>query len=135
MSREIAPKPEPQGHITIQTLAMPADTNVYGDIFGGWLLSQMDLAGGLLAKHISKGRTVTVAVDSMSFEHPVHVGDTVACYVSLGKLGKTSMKMNVEVWTNTHDPERILKVTEGVFTYVAVDEHHKPRLIQPELDF
>lgn len=123
---------EPNGIVTIQTLAMPTDTNVYGDIFGGWLVSQMDLAGGLLAKRISKGRAVTVAIQSMSFEQPVHVGDVVSCHVSLIKQGKTSMTINIEVWVNTYDPERIRKVTEGVFIYVAIGEDRKPREIPPQ---
>lgn len=119
----------PQGVVTIQTLAMPADTNVYGDIFGGWLLSQMDLAGGILAKKISNGRAVTIAIQSMTFDHPVHVGDVISCYCSLLKQGNTSMTINVEVWSNMHHPENSLKVTDGTFIYVAVDENKKPRPI------
>lgn len=121
----------PQGIVTIQTLAMPADTNAYGDIFGGWLVSQMDLAGGILAKHLSNGRAVTVAIQSMSFEQPVHVGDVVSCHVSLVKTGHTSLTIKIEVWTNTNDPERSKKVTEGIFVYVAIDENRHPRTLTP----
>lgn len=119
----------PRGIVTIQALAMPAYTNVYGDIFGGWLVSQMDLAGGILAKQISKGRTVTVAIQSMTFKHPVHVGDVVSCYASLEKLGNTSVSIKIEVWINTHDEEKTIKVTDGIFVYVAVDDNGKPRSI------
>lgn len=122
-------KNSPQGIITIQALAMPADTNVYGDIFGGWLVSQMDLAGGVLAKQLSHGRTVTVAIQSMSFKHPVHVGDVVSCYCSLLKQGNTSLTIQVEVWTNIHDSEHCLKVTDGTFIYVALDKQGKPRQV------
>jgi acyl-CoA thioesterase YciA len=118
---------KPEGIVTIQTLAMPADTNAYGDIFGGWLVSQMDLAGGILAKHLSEGRAVTVAIHSMTFEQPVHVGDVVSCFVSLIKTGRTSLTIKIEVWTNINNEERAKKVTEGVFVYVAIDEDRHPR--------
>ena len=110
---------------------MPADTNAYGDIFGGWLVSQMDLAGGILAKQLSDGRAVTVAIQSMSFEQPVHVGDVVSCYVSLVKAGRTSLTIKIEVWTNINHPKRAKKVTEGVFVYVAIDEDRHPRAFTP----
>ncbi len=125
-------KEHPKGIVTIQTLAMPADTNVYGDIFGGWLVSQMDLAGGLLAKHTSRGRAVTIAIESMEFRHPVHVGDVVSCYVTLIKRGKTSMTVAIEVWSNPHEPQKMLKVTKGTFIYVAIDDEGKPRFLPPE---
>ena len=118
---------KPEGIVTIQTLAMPADTNAYGDIFGGWLVSQMDLAGGILAKHLSEGRAVTFAIHSMTFEQPVHVGDVVSCFVSLIKTGRTSLTIKIEVWTNINNEERAKKVTEGVFVYVAIDEDRHPR--------
>lgn len=125
-------KERPEGTVTIQTLAMPNDTNVYGDIFGGWLVSQMDLAGGLLAKHLSRGRAVTVAIQSMSFEQPVHVGDVVSCYVSLMKKGRSSMTVKVQVWINSPYTGEISKVTEGIFVYVAVNEQGKSRAIEDE---
>ncbi len=122
--------PLPQDcEITIQTLAMPADTNANGDIFGGWLLSQMDLASGILAKKISRGRIVTVAINSMSFIRPVQVGDVVACYAKLLKQGRSSMDIQIDVWvTNLHesDPHQ---VTTGTFVCVAIDDNGKPRKI------
>ena len=119
------------GELTIQTLAMPSTTNPNGDIFGGWIVSQMDLACGVLAKRISKGRTVTVAIKSMTFYKPVHVGNLVSCYVKPIAIGKTSMTFGVQVWTEalTTDREKE-KVTEGEFVFVAVDDKGKPRLIE-----
>lgn len=117
----------PRGKVSIQTIAMPADTNANGDIFGGWLLSQMDLACGVLAKQLSNGRIATVAVQSMTFLKPVHVGDLVSCHASLLKQGTTSMTILVEVWVNSHLPDREQKVTEGTFVSVAIDEHGHPR--------
>lgn len=118
----------PRGVITIQTLAMPADTNPNGDIFGGWLVSQMDLAAGVLAKKTAKGRVVTVAINSMTFLKPVHVGDVVSCHAELIKLGNTSLTIAVEVWaeqvTNNTNSYR---VTQGTFVLVAVDADGKPR--------
>lgn len=122
----------PRGEITIQTLAMPADTNANGDIFGGWLVSQMDLAAGVLAKKISRGRTVTVAINSMTFLKPVHVGDVVSCHVDLIKSGNTSMTISVEVWAMRSNSIEKYKVTEGVFVFVAIDEQGKPRMVHPK---
>lgn len=119
----------PRGEITIQTLAMPADTNANGDIFGGWLVSQMDLAAGVLAKKISRGRAVTVAIHSMTFLRPVHVGDVVSCHVELIKCGSTSMTIAVEVWAEPATIGDQYKVTEGIFVFVAIDEHGKPRQV------
>lgn len=118
---------KPRGEITIQALAMPADTNANGDIFGGWLVSQMDLAAGVLAKTISKGRAVTVAINSMTFLKPVHVGDVVSCHVELLKKGKTSMTIAVEVWTKDVANNSTYRVTEGTFVFVAIDKHGNPR--------
>lgn len=123
----------PTGEITIQTLAMPADTNANGDIFGGWLVSQMDLAAGVLAKKLASGRVVTVAIDSMAFIKPVHVGDIVSCYASLIKLGRTSMTIAVEVWTQGAESSQKNQVTKGVFIFVAVDKKGKPRAVKPSL--
>lgn len=118
------------GELTIQTLAMPSTTNPAGDIFGGWIVSQMDLACGVLAKRISRGRTVTIAIKSMVFYKPVHVGNLVSCYVKTKKIGNTSMTFGVEVWTEalTLDAKKE-KVTEGEFVFVAVDDKGKPRKI------
>ncbi|MBH47527.1 MAG: acyl-CoA thioesterase [Halobacteriovorax sp.] len=123
---------EPIGELAIRVLAMPEHTNPAGDIFGGWVLSQMDIAGGLFTKKISKGRTVTIAVDSMTFNKPVLVGDTLCCYVSLLKTGKTSLSVKIETWVSRQYSEGREKVTEGVFTYVAVSSDRKPRLINDQ---
>ena len=122
-----------RGELTIQTLAMPTFTNPNGDIFGGWLVSQMDLAAGVLAKKISKGRAATVAINSMSFLRPVHIGNLVSCHVELIKRGKTSMTIAVEVWTETLATGQTDKVTEGTFVFVAIDEHGKPRTLPGEI--
>ena len=120
----------PKGSLSTRTLTMPADTNPNGDIFGGWLLSQMDIAGGIYSGKVAKGRTVTVAIDSMEFHLPVHVGDVICCYVDEIKRGNTSVTLRIEAWTvSSFDEERKL-VTEGVFTYVAIDENRKPTAIQ-----
>lgn len=119
----------PKGELTIQTLAMPMNTNANGDIFGGWIVSQMDLAMGILAKKISKGRVATVAINSMTFLKPVHVGDVVSCYVELLKLGNTSMTISVEVWATPVNQMPSYQVTEGIFVAVAIDEHGKPRKV------
>ena len=118
-----------KGEITIQSLAMPADTNANGDIFGGWLVSQMDLAAGILAKKLSRGRAATVAIHSMSFLRPVQVGDLVSCYVELVTLGKTSMTIAVEAWTENLSSGEKNRVTEGTFVFVAIDEKGSPRQI------
>ncbi|CEK12068.1 acyl-CoA thioester hydrolase YciA [Legionella hackeliae] len=119
----------PRGEITIQTLAMPADTNANGDIFGGWLVSQMDLAAGVLAKKIAHGRVATVAIHSMTFLKPVHVGDIVSCHVELAKRGTTSMTIAVEVWAERATTGGRYKVTEGTFVFVAIDEEGNPRKV------
>ena len=124
---------KPTGQITIQAIAMPADTNANGDIFGGWLVSQMDLAAGVLAKKIAQGRVVTVSINSMTFLKPVHVGDVVSCYVHLVKKGRTSMTFAVEVWSDPlYNGERY-RVTEGTFVFVAIDDEGKPRVLPDAL--
>lgn len=121
--------PTPQGELTIQTIAMPANTNVNGDIFGGWLVSQMDLAASVMAKRTAGGRTATVAIHSMSFHRPVQVGELVSCYAELLKIGNTSMTIKIEVWTINELNQRH-KVTEGVFVFVAIDQQGKPRAVK-----
>ncbi len=123
---------EPSGELCIQIAAMPADTNPNGDIFGGWLLAQMDIAGGIAARNHSAGRVVTVAVESMVFNKPVQVGDVVCCYADLERVGKTSMTFRIEVWTIRRDSFVREKVTEGVFTYVAIGPDGRPRPIPKE---
>ena len=117
---------QPRGELVIQTIAMPKDTNRDGDIFGGWLVSQMDLGSAILAGKVAKGRVVTVAIEGMSFLNPVRVGDTVACYARLEKIGRTSMKISVDVWVTRYRTAERVKVTSGVFTYVALGPNGKP---------
>lgn len=119
----------PKGEITIQTLAMPANTNANGDIFGGWIVSQMDLAAGVLAKKLAQGRVATVAINSMTFLKPVHIGDLVSCHVMLLKQGNSSMTISVEVWAVPATQMGGYLVTEGIFVFVAIDEAGKPRKV------
>lgn len=122
----------PKGVISLQTIAMPADTNWNGDIFGGWLMAQMDLAGAVAARKRAHGRITTVAVESMIFLHPVKIGDVISCFTNIERVGNTSMKVRIEVW-ETADPCRpAVKLTEGVYTYVAIDEEGKPRSVPAE---
>ena len=116
----------PKGELVIQTIAMPKDTNPNGDIFGGWLMSQMDLGSGILAAKVAKGRVVTVAMEGMSFLQPVRVGDTVACYAWVERIGRTSMTIPVEAWVRRYKTGETLRVTRAVFTYVAVDTNGRP---------
>lgn len=113
-------EPLPAGELALQTIAMPADANWNGDIFGGWLVSQMDLAGAVAARRTARGRVATVAIDSMSFLRPVPIGSVVSCYTQLLDIGRSSMRIQVEVWINNHS-ESLAKVTEGEFTFVAID--------------
>jgi acyl-CoA thioesterase YciA len=115
----------------IRTIAMPADANPFGDIFGGWLMSQMDLAAGNVATRRARGRTATIAVDGMAFLSPVHVGDEVSLFARLLNVGRTSMKIEIEAWRRSRDSEETTKVTEATFTFVAIDEHRRPRPVPP----
>jgi acyl-CoA thioesterase YciA len=118
---------EPRGELTVRVPAMPADTNANGDIFGGWVLSQMDAAGGIASAEYAKGRVVTIAIDAMTFIRPVQVGDVLCVYTAIDRVGRTSMKVHVEAWARrrlTHDRE---KVTDATFTFVAIDENGRPR--------
>ena len=124
------PAPAPVGEVVIRTLAMPADANANGDIFGGWLMSQMDLGGAILAKHTARCRVTTVAVDGMVFLNPVNVGDIVSCYAHLLAIGRTSMKIRVEAWVQRYDDGTQRRVTEGVFTYVAINGDGKPQPVK-----
>jgi acyl-CoA thioesterase YciA len=117
---------QPQGELVIRTIAMPADTNANGDIFGGWLMSQMDLGAAIVAKNLSRSRITTVAVDGMVFHHPVFVGDIVNCHAHLLKVGRTSMKIRIEAWVQRGNDGTLLRVTEAVFTYVAIDAGGRP---------
>lgn len=121
---------KPHGNLVIQVVAMPADTNANGDIFGGWLVSNMDMGAGIAAKRIATSRAVTVAIDGLVFHKPVYVGDTVSCYAHLIKVGHTSMQFQMEVWTLGLEDVSEKKVAEGLFTFVAIDEHGKPRPVK-----
>ncbi len=111
----------------IRVVALPADTNVYGDVFGGWLLSWMDNAAGLAAARHSRGRAVTVAMDGMQFHEPVKVGDEVSVYAEIERVGRTSMTFAVEAWRRPRHEEDARKVTQARFTFVAIDDNGKPR--------
>nr|WP_245644316.1 acyl-CoA thioesterase [Magnetospirillum moscoviense] len=123
----------PRGRLSIRTVAMPADTNPQGVIFGGWLLAQMDLAGGTHAFHRAKGLVVTVAVEAMTFHEAVFVGDEVSCYTEVVKVGKSSIAVRVEAWVRRRwgEAEQI-KVTSASFTFVAINEDRSKRLVPPE---
>lgn len=119
----------PQGQPVGRVIAMPADTNPEGDIFGGWLLAHMDLAGATPAFEIAQGRCATIAVDGMVFHQPVSVGDEVSIYARVLKTGRTSIRVQVEAWKRPRNQAHgtSVRVTEGVFTYVAIDQDRKPR--------
>lgn len=116
----------------LRTLAMPADANPNGDIFGGWIMAQMDVAGAVLAVRRAKGRVVTVAVDAMSFHRPVFIGDLVSCYATISRVGRSSIAVDVQTWVERRKDARHEKVTEGLFTYVAIDESGRPRAVEGE---
>lgn len=127
----------PQGELLLRTMPMPADTSFNGDIFGGWIMSQMDIAGSIMAKEITRTRTATVAVESMKFIKPVKVGDVVCCYGRLQRIGTTSVTIMLEVWARpilhaTEDQFTTFKVTEAAFTYVAIDADGKKQPINKE---
>ncbi len=119
--------PDLPGGPQLRTIAMPRDTNAGGSIFGGWTLSQMDLAGGTLAAERAKGRVATVSVNAMKFLRPVSVGDEVSCYCRLGEAGDSSIAVHIETWARERGGKHAEKVTEGVFTYVSIDEDGRPR--------
>ena len=110
----------------LRTVAMPADANANGDIFGGWMLSQMDLAGSILATQTAKTRVATVGIESMSFQKPIYIGDEVSCYCKVDRIGRTSITIHIESWARARLGETAQKVTEGKFTYVAIDEDRQP---------
>jgi len=120
----------PCSDLCIRTLAMPADTNQNGDIFGGWLLSQMDIGGGVFASKIAKSRTVTVAIEAMNFRKPVYVGDLVSVHANLVRIGKTSITIHLEAWVVRRKEMQAILVTDGNFTYVAIDDQGHPQAIQ-----
>lgn len=122
----------PNAEPALRAIAMPADANPFGDIFGGWLLSQMDLAGGTVATRRARGRTATVAITGTSFHRPVFIGDEVTCYAEIVRIGRTSITVKVESWARRGTGDEHIAVTEGTFTYVAVDGNRRPRPVPPE---
>jgi acyl-CoA thioesterase YciA len=122
--------PEPSGDLCIRTMAMPADTNANGDIFGGWLLSQMDVGGGIFASKVARSRTVTVAIEAMSFRKAVYVGDLVSVYGTLVRIGRTSVTVHLEAWAVRRREMRPILVTDGNFTYVSIDDQGHPQPIK-----
>lgn len=123
------PQPGPRGELAVRTLAMPADTNPAGDIFGGWIMSLMDVAGGISAAALAGGRVATVAATDMAFLRPVKVGDVVCVYTDLARQGRTSVTYRVEVWVLRQGQAERVRVTSADFTYVALDEQGRPRPI------
>src|SRR5688572_17157124 len=119
----------PRGELTVRTIAMPADTNANGDIFGGWVMSRMDQAGGIAGVERSGGRVVTVAVEAMSFIRPVRVGDVLCVYTDVESIGRTSMRIHIEAWARRFQERVREKVTDATFTFVAIDDLGKPRAI------
>ena len=131
MSAASFPDAEPRGELTVRTIAMPADTNANGDIFGGWVLSQMDQAGGIAGVERAEGRVVTVALDAMQFIRPVKVGDVLCVYTEVEHVGRASMRIHVEAWARRFMTHAREKVTDATFTFVAVGDDGKPRPIPP----
>lgn len=127
----VATEATPAGEPAIRTIAMPSDTNPAGDVFGGWLMSQMDLAAGNVAARLARGRCATVAVEAMAFHSPVRVGDEVTVWAELASVGRTSMRFKVSAWRRPRDSERTTKVTEAIFTFVALDSEAQPRAVVP----
>jgi acyl-CoA thioesterase YciA len=129
-SSRAQPVPDaPEGDLSIRTMAMPADTNQNGDIFGGWLLSQMDIAGGIYAAKVSQSRTFTVAIQAMTFRKPVYVGDVVSVYVRTVRVGHTSITVHIAAWVQRRNQTGLILVTDGNYTYVAIDDEGKPQPI------
>ncbi len=122
----------PRGELTVRLIAMPGDTNANGDIFGGWVMSQMDLAGGIKGVERAQGRVVTIAVDAMKFIGPVRVGDVLCVYTEVERVGRSSMRIHIEAWAQRFQTHIREKVTDAYFTFVAVDEEGRPRPIPTE---
>jgi acyl-CoA thioesterase YciA len=123
---------QPRGELTVRLVAMPSDTNANGDIFGGWVLSQMDQAGGIAAVETAQGRVATVAIDAMHFIRPVKVGDVLCVYTAVDHIGRTSLKVHIEAWARRFCTHRREKVTDATFTFVAIDDNGRPRPVVRE---
>jgi acyl-CoA thioesterase YciA len=132
MSETDPPERPPAYEPALRAIPMPADANQSGDIFGGWVLSQMDLAGGSIAARRARGRCATVAITGMTFHQPVLVGDEVSCYGEIVRVGRTSIAIKVESWARRWGQRDAIKVTEGLFTFVAIGPDRKPRPVPPE---
>ena len=133
-SKTVPADEAPRGHLAIRQMAMPADLNAGGHVFGGWLLSQMDSAGGIPAADRAKGRVATVAIKAMEFHQPVHAGDVLCCYTDVTRVGSTSITINVQAWVHRRRGETLeeVKVTQGEFVFVALDEEGNKRHVPPE---
>lgn len=132
MTNDLDFDPQPQGELTLQVVALPSHTNRDGDIYGGWLVSQMDIAGAQCARLRAQGRVATVAIETMAFIKPVPVGSTVYCYTELLDVGRSSMRIRVEVWINDNNAPKA-KVTDCTFTFVAIDDNGCTRPVTPNL--
>ena len=121
---------KPRGELTTRTVAMPADSNPAGDIFGGWVLSQMDIAAGICASERARCRVVTVALDGMHFIRPVKIGDVLCVYTQVTRVGNTSLEVHVEAWVQRDRSRKTVKVTQANFTFVALDEEGRPRPVE-----
>jgi acyl-CoA thioesterase YciA len=129
---EMPEEQRPRGELTIKIIAMPADTNANGDIFGGWVMSQMDAAGGIAGVDRARGRVVTIKLDTMSFIRPVRVGDVLNVFTEVESVGRTSMKIHIEAWVHRFITNVLEKVTDATFTFVAIDDQGRPRPIPRE---
>lgn len=134
MGMDMVEEKKPEGEAVLRTAALPSDVNVNGDIFGGWVLAQMDIASGIVATGRAKGRVTTVAVDAMKFIRPVGIGDVLCVWASVERVGRTSMTLHIEAWADRFRKDLTEKVTEAVFTFVAIDEDGNPRVVPPEGD-
>ena len=121
--------PPPDRPVTVRVVPMPADTNSMGDIFGGWIMSQVDIAGGIAAARRAQGRVVTVAVNALEFKKPVFVGDVVSCYAEVIRVGRTSITVEIDVYAERRAATQNVKVTEATFTYVAIGDDGRPRVV------
>ena len=130
-TQQDASRDQPHGELTVRLMAMPADTNANGDIFGGWVMSRMDQAGGIAAAERAQGRVVTIAVEAMTFIRPVKVGDVLCVYCAVERVGRTSIKLHVEAWARRFRSHLREKVTDAYFTFVAIDETGRPRPVPP----
>jgi acyl-CoA thioesterase YciA len=127
-------EPDLEGGPALRTIAMPADTNPNGDIFGGWIMAQVDMAGAVLPARIARGRVATVGIEAMKFHQPVLIGDEVSCYCTILRIGRTSMAIKVDTWVRRGTAKGAVKVTEGVFTYVAIGDDRRSRPVPSEGD-